>query len=179
MKKLFLPLILFLLLIFEGGALEFLPAKIVSGNLYFIPHWVFLFLLLIAIFYDKENTGYAIIYAILFGLLIDIVYTGVLGVYMFSYALVIYFVHELRRVVLTNFYVVTILSIVMMILVELCIYLIYSVIGIADLAWMDYLIYRLFPTVTANIVFLLVFYPLSRKFLTKWSEEQLHGKNTF
>ncbi|WP_368652203.1 rod shape-determining protein MreD [Ornithinibacillus sp. 4-3] len=179
MKRLLLPLILFLLTVLEGVALDLLPTSIVTGSLFIIPHWVFILLFFIAIFYDRENTGYAILYAIIFGLLIDLVYTGVLGIYMFTYAFVIYLVHEIRKLVLNNFYVTVILGIFGMILVDIGIYLIYSVIGIAHLMWTDYLLYRLLPTVTANIAFLLILYPFARKVLLKWSKEQLQDHNAF
>src|SRR5690625_6724150 len=86
MKRLYLPLILFLFMVLEGVALELLPAKLVMSNSIIVPHWVFIFLAFIAVFFDEENTYYSVLYAVIFGLLIDVVYTGVLGVYMFSYA---------------------------------------------------------------------------------------------
>lgn len=79
MKHLYLPLILFLLLITEGVALEILPSSIVLSDTLIVPHWVFICLIFIAVLYDNENTYYSVLYALIFGILIDIVYTGVLG----------------------------------------------------------------------------------------------------
>src|SRR5690625_651119 len=99
MKRLYLPLILFLFMVLEGVALELLPANLVMSNSIIVPHWVFIFLAFIAIFFDEENTYYSILYAVIFGLLIDVVYTGVLGVYMFSYAVSVYVIYGLKKMI--------------------------------------------------------------------------------
>ncbi|HLQ70655.1 MAG TPA: rod shape-determining protein MreD [Bacillota bacterium] len=173
MKHLFIPLILFLLLISEGVALEILPSNIALGNTLIVPHWVFVCLLFIAVMYDKDNTYYSVLYALIFGILIDIVYTGVLGIYMFSYAVVIYVIHGLKKMLHTNIYVILLLSVAGIMMAEIMINTIFSVVGIADMVWYEYTIYRLLPTVLANVIFMLIVYPLFHKWYPKWSSEQL------
>ena len=159
MKHLYLPLILFIILITEGIALEILPSRIVLSDTLVVPHWVFICLVFIAVFYDKENTYYSVLYALIFGLLMDVVYTGVLGVYMFSYAVVIY--------------VTIFLGIIGIVLAEIIINIVFSVVDISVMTWYEYTIYRLVPTVLANLIFLVVAYPFSQKWFSKWSQEQL------
>lgn len=178
MKRLFFPLILFLLTILEGVALELLPSDLVMGNLMVVSHWVFAFLVYMAIFYDKDHTYYSIGYALLFGLLIDVVYTGVLGVYMFSYGLTIYIVHGLKKILHGNFYVVVLLGTVGVLLADLLIYLIYTSVGLVDVAFEDYAFGRMLPTILSNIVFILLLYPFCAKRLARWQREQLSGNST-
>ncbi|HLS61571.1 MAG TPA: rod shape-determining protein MreD [Virgibacillus sp.] len=173
MKHLYLPLILFLMLNLEGVAIELLPNFLVNTSSLIVPHWVFVFLLFIAIFFDDEDTYYSILYAAIFGLLIDVVYTNVLGVYMFSYAIIVYIIHELKRLFHANLLVTIMLGFIGVALADLSIYMIYSVIGLTDMLWGDYLVYRLLPTALANIIFLIIFYPISRKKLLYWQEETL------
>ncbi|WP_188453509.1 rod shape-determining protein MreD [Virgibacillus oceani] len=173
MKRLYLPLILFLFVISEGVALELLPPKLVMSDLLIIPHWVLIFLVFVSIFYDKEQTYYSVLYGAIFGLLIDIVYTGVLGVYMFTYALVIYIIHGLKKLLHANIHVTLLLGFIGIVLADLVIYLIFFVIGLTEMPGKDYLIYRVIPTILANLLFLLVLYPFFKKRLIKWSEEQL------
>lgn len=168
MKRLYIPLILFLLLALEGVALDLLPTSLLESQSILTPHWVLVFLVFIALFYDNEETYYSIIYGALFGLLIDIVYTNVLGVYMFSYAVGIYIVYVLKKLLHTNLVVTILLGIVGISMTELLIQFIYSFVGITDLPMKDYMIYRLIPTVLANLLFLIVIYPFSRKRLMKW-----------
>lgn len=174
MRRLLLPFILFLIVILEGVALELLPARLVTGDLLIVPHWALVFLVLISIFYDRENTYAAVIYGIIFGLLIDVVYTGVLGVYMFTYAFVIYIVHGFKKLLHANFYVTLLLGFIGIALSDIAIYLIFTVIGFTDIVWKHYVMYRLMPTILANLLFLTVLYPLVRKRLVKWREELHH-----
>src|SRR5690625_6893718 len=76
MKRLYVPLILLLFVVLEGVALDLLPVQLLNTKTLIVPHWVLIILIFIVIFYDLEDTYYSIIYGIIFGLLIDIVYTG-------------------------------------------------------------------------------------------------------
>lgn len=171
MRRLYLPLILFLFIVLEGVALDLLPVQLLSTQTLIVPHWVLVILIFIVIFYDKEDTYYSIVYGVVFGLLIDVVYTGILGIYMFSYGFTIYIVHELRKLVHTNFYAVTIIGMIGIALTDLFINTIYKMIGLADIIWVDYLLVRLLPTVLANLIILIILYPFLKKRLTSWSSE--------
>jgi|SRR5690625_14736 len=178
MKRLYLPLILFLFMVLEGVALELLPANLVMSNSIIVPHWVFIFLAFIAIFFDEENTYYSILYAVIFGLLIDVVYTGVLGVYMFSYAVSVYVIYGLKKMIHANIYGTLLLGFTGVIFADLLINLIYTVVGITDMLWTDYFIYRLLPTVLANLLFLIVLYPVFMKRLVTWRRELLNRSSS-
>lgn len=176
MKKAYLPLILLVLVIFEGLAINLLPKEIALSDYLIIAHWVLAFLVYIAVYYDLEDTYYSIVYAFMFGLLIDVVYAGVLGVYMFSYGIAIYAVHGLQKILHRNFYVLLLLCVTAIALADGLIYLMYTVIGVTDMIWSDYLLRRLLPTILANLLFLLLLFPLLKKRIVRWSEEQLdHG----
>ncbi|WP_042223334.1 rod shape-determining protein MreD [Oceanobacillus manasiensis] len=178
MKRLYLPLILFLFLVLEGVALDLLPGRLLTGDLLIVPHWVLIFLVFITIFYENERTYYSFIYALVFGLLIDVVYTGILGVYMFSYAFAIYIVHLLNKLVHANIHVSILLGVVAVVLSDISINVIYLVAGVNDMIWQDYFMTRLLPTLISNLVFLVILYPLFVKRLTTWGQEQLSGNNT-
>lgn len=158
-------------MIFEGIGIEILPSTLTDGNSHLVPHWVFIFLIFITIFYDNDNTYFSILFAIIYGLLIDIVYTDVLGVYMFSYAIVIYIIRMLTKFFHANFYVTVILGMIGVFLVDLTINAIYSVIGIADVIWEEYFFFRLLPTILANMVFLILFYPIFKNRFISWRKE--------
>lgn len=169
MRKLYVPLILFLLVVLEGVALDLLPEVIISGKSIIISHWVFVFLSLVAIFFDYQHTYFAVIYALIFGLLIDIVYTDVIGIYMFTYAAVIYIVHQIKRLFHANFHMTMIIVFIGLFSVDIAIYLLYSVIGKIALSWSDYLIFRLLPTILANLIFAMIIYIIFKDNLPKWS----------
>lgn len=162
-------------MILEGIGVELIPSTLKNES-HLIPHWVFVFLIFIVIFYDRENTYFAILYGAIFGLLIDIVYTDVLGIYMFSYAMVSYAIRLLKKLFHENFYVLMCLGLVGICLADLAIYAIYFVIGITNMIWNEYYFYRLLPTALANLIFLIVLYPLFGKRLMKWRSDQLSSR---
>ncbi|MDL4841665.1 rod shape-determining protein MreD [Aquibacillus rhizosphaerae] len=176
MQRFYLPLLLLLMVVFEGVALDFVPQSLMAKELLMIPHWLLLFLVMITLFYDLENTYYSLLYAILFGLMIDITYTDVLGVYMFVYALVIYIIHGIRKVLHANFFVALLLSIIAIALADIGIYIIYFFIGINELLWNDYMMIRLIPTLIANSVFFILLYPIIKTRLLNWSQERFDSK---
>lgn len=177
MKKLYLPLILFVFLVFEGLAINLLPTEIALSENLFIAHWVLALLVYIAVYYDSRTTYYSIIYAFIFGLLVDIIYTGVLGVYMFSYGLVIYIIHNLQKLLQRNFFVLILLGIFSFLMADSFIYLIYYVVGITEMVWQDYLVRRLLPTIVANLVFFIILFPIFKKRIGRWGNEQLNKED--
>src|SRR5699024_3030107 len=102
MIRLVLIGITFLILVSEGVALELLPTVLTSSATLIVPHWLLVFLVLINLFYDTNETYFSIYLGIVFGLLIDIVYTGILGAYMFTYPFTLYLIHLLKRFVQSN-----------------------------------------------------------------------------
>src|SRR5690625_6327390 len=93
--RLYLPLILLLIVVLVCVVLDLLPIQLLNTKTLIVPHWFLIILIFIVIFYDLEDTYYSILYGIIFGLLIDIVYIGILGIYMFFYRFGIYFIFEL------------------------------------------------------------------------------------
>src|SRR5699024_6473578 len=102
MKRLLLPLILFILSVMEGVAIYLLPPSLSSEHMLIAVQWVFMFLILILLLYDAEETFFAIIDGICFGLWTDVVYTGVHGVYMYIYLMTLYLLHIAKRLLQTN-----------------------------------------------------------------------------
>lgn len=168
MRQIYLPLVLFFVLVLEGVALELLPVSMTQGDILIIAHWVLICLIYSAIFYDKETTRFSIFYAFIFGLLIDIVYTDVLGVYMFTYGLTIYIIKKLTRLLQSNLLATILFGVLGVGLADILIYLVYMVIWVTELSWQDYFMIRLLPTILANILFLIIIYPFITKKLTDW-----------
>jgi len=168
LKHLYIPLILFLLIVVEGIGINIFPAVFWDPHAVYIPHFAFVFLMLIAIFYDEENTYISIVYALITGLLIDIAYTDILGVYMFSYTIAIYIVYLLSKVFQGNFYITLLIGMMGIIFTDTLIHLIYYTIDKTFLIWDEYLLLRLIPTIIVNVIVLASMYPIFEKRLTQW-----------
>ncbi|WP_102026884.1 rod shape-determining protein MreD [Salirhabdus sp. Marseille-P4669] len=176
MKRLFIPLFLLILLVLESTAINVLPTEWIYSKNFIIPHWTLVFAILVAIFYDRDHTYFCVLYAIIFGFLIDLTYTNILGVYMFSYGLVVYLIHELKQLFHPNIIVTFLLTILGIFLAEHFIYGLYFMIGVTNLSWTSYLSTRFIPTLLGNVLFLIILYPIIKGKLLKWSEEQLPEK---
>src|SRR5699024_7759391 len=125
MKPLFFFIPLFIILVIEGIAIDFLPQFLAKANLLATPHWIFMFLLLMTFKFDTNDTYYAVIYGAVFGMLVDIVYSDVLGIYLFIYPFVIYLVHISKRFLQTNFYMLLIIASVSLLIVEILLFFVY------------------------------------------------------
>ncbi|GEL77454.1 rod shape-determining protein MreD [Tenuibacillus multivorans] len=171
MRSLYLPLISFILLVLESVAVGFLPETIMASDLYYIPHWILVFSLLVLLFYDQEHTYHGIVNGVIFGFLFELVYTDLLGIYMLAYGIVLYLIHLLIKVLQQNFAVTLLLATISIIVAELILYALYLMVGQIDLAVTEFIRLRLIPTVLSNILFLLVIYPFFAKRLVKWQEQ--------
>ncbi|MEQ6389623.1 rod shape-determining protein MreD [Bacillaceae bacterium S4-13-58] len=173
MKRAILPLLLLVSLILESIALEFLPNQYLVRDFMITPHWIFVMILYIAIFYDSDRTYMSVLYGITFGFLVDILYTDILGVYMFTYGIVAYVVHGLKKMLHANFFVAFLLSFLGLLLVEWSLYIVYTMTGVASMGVETYMLYRLIPTMTANLIFMIILYPFFPRQLYQLAEMHL------
>ncbi|WP_082233702.1 rod shape-determining protein MreD [Halobacillus massiliensis] len=168
MIRFLIAAILLVLLALQGMAMSLLPSSIVYSELLVTPHWVLCMVMLVAIFFDKDNTYFCVWYGIIFGLLIDVVYTGVLGVYMVTYAFTAYVVHGLKKFFHANFIASTLLAIAGVAFADTLLYIIYSFVEISAMNWGHYLILRMLPTLLANVIFFVILYPLVKNRVERW-----------
>ncbi|MBH0230016.1 rod shape-determining protein MreD [Halobacillus yeomjeoni] len=171
MRRYFIALICLFLLVLQGMAMSLLPSNLVYSDLLMTPHWILGFLILIAIFYDRDDTYYSVWHALLFGLLVDVVYTGVLGVYMVTYGIVTYIIHRLNQSVHAGLVSASLLTIVGIALADTILYIIYSFVSITSMTWGNYAWLRLLPTLAANMIFFILLYPLVKDRISSWSED--------
>lgn len=166
MKRSLIIIILLFILAAEGVAMELLPSAIKYSSLYITPHWILLILILVVTYMYPNDSFIPVVYAASFGLINDIVYTGVLGVYMFVLAMSVYIAQLLSRVLQTSFLPIILIASIGVLTMELGLFAIYSLLGISMMSLQDYLVLRCLPTLIANLFFIIVvFYP-GRKLLS-------------
>lgn len=175
MKQLFFFLILFILLVSEGVAIDLLPNILTSKSTLIVPHWIFVFLFIMVLFYDRQDTFFAIVYGAIFGLFIDVVYVGVLGVYMFVYPLILYIMQLLKTMLQTNIFITIMMTVIGITMIETLLFFIYSFVEIIDTTWSYFMLYRLLPTVLANLILFIPLYFICMDWLMKWSNEQFEN----
>ncbi|UOQ46250.1 rod shape-determining protein MreD [Halobacillus salinarum] len=171
MSRYLIALILLILVALQGMAMNLLPSSLVYTNLLITPHWALCFILLLAIFYDNDRTYHSLWFGLLFGLLIDVAYTGVLGVYMVTYGFVAYTIHGLTKLLHANFLSASLLIILGVALADTLLFIIYSFVQVASMAWSTYALQRLLPTLAANMIFFVIIYPIMKNRIVQWSED--------
>lgn len=158
MRKFILPLLFLFLFILESLFVEFLPAKIFGFERIFVPHFLFTSLLFLTIFVGKKQ---GIIYAAIFGLLFDIVYVEIIGIYFFLYPFISYLIYKLLQVFQANLITAFLASLIGISLLEVGVYEMNFLIHVTDLDFMGFINLRFYPTLLLNAaITLIAAYPL-------------------
>lgn len=165
MRRFFLPFLTTILFVFESIFVDLVqPHGIFSGDKIFVPHFVVILIIFITVYGDKMV---GMLYGIIFGLLVDLVYTEIIGVYMFSFPLVAYIVAKVMNVLQSNLFILSSISIIFIVIMEFFVYGVNLLINLTEIELELFFYKRLIPTVLLNGVFIFLFsYPL-RRFVTK------------
>lgn len=171
MKQFKLFILLFLAFLLEGTIMMYIFPYENWGHIQMIPNFLFVLLLMVAFFADQQ---WGISYAIIFGLLTDLVYTSVIGVYGFSMGLAVYVTYSLSRWVNMNVVMTLILTAFGVFFLQTEVYLIYVMIGLTHQSLNEFLQWRIPATLGLNAVFALIVYLPFRGFLTSIRETDVN-----
>ncbi|MBE3102892.1 MAG: rod shape-determining protein MreD [Bacilli bacterium] len=153
MKRLIIPAIAVVLFYLEPVFGLFSPLEIGGEYRYLIPRFLIMYLIFISIYYSRNR---AMIYALLFGVLYDVFFLDIIGLYSFLYPLICLIASFIVKFIYQNLLVTTIMSLVLVAGLEFALYQFYSLIGLTDISLDMFLRERLIPTMLANSVFLVV-----------------------
>ncbi|CAH2716257.1 Rod shape-determining protein MreD [Neobacillus rhizosphaerae] len=162
MKKFLLPLLFLFLFLLESLFVQYLPAGLFGRNRIVAPHFLFAALLFLTIFVGKKQ---GIIYAAIFGLLFDIVYIEIIGIYFFLFPLITYLVSKIMQTMQANIFIAFLVSLFGIALLEVGVYEMYRLIHVTTLDFMSFINLRFYPTLIFNAAFIIIVgYPLKRQF---------------
>lgn len=160
MREVKLFLFLFVFFILQGTVMQVFTPSWFGYHFVVVPHFVLIGVIMIGLFYDRAH---AVWYGILFGLLDDLIYTTILGVYAFCIPLTAYLLSYLAKAFHLYLVIVFFIALIGVTMLEFEVYGIYGLIGKITMNFMDFIDWRILPTLVVNGVFLLiVFYPLRR-----------------
>jgi len=166
-KKLYIPLLAVLIFISESIFVTTFSGEFFSSDKMFIPRFLMILLVFMSVYC---NSRVALYYSVVIGLVFDVVYTEILGVYLFVFPLITYTISKIMKVLQNNIFVVSFMSLIAVAFLETIIYGMNSLLGFAVLTFQQFLIDRLVPTLILNtVVVVIAAYPL-RKFMLKHSE---------
>jgi rod shape-determining protein MreD len=167
-SRLLLPILFGALFIVESLFVQYTPADLFGDGKVSSPHFLLAGIIFLSVFGSKKH---GIIYGFVFGALFDIVYTEILGVYLFLFPLTAYFASKTMRVIHANLFTASGVSLIAIALVEIAVYWINLLINVTDLSFVNYLEIRFYPTILLNLAFvILAAFPLKWQF-EKFAEE--------
>lgn len=162
MKKFLLPLLFLFLFILESIFAQYFPPDLLGKNNILVPHFLFAGIQFLTIYTGRK---YGIIYAAIFGLLFDIVWIEIIGIYFFLFPFIAYLVSKIMHVLQTNIIVAFFVSLFGITLLEIGVYEMDFLIHKTNLEFMKFIELRLYPSLILNGVFLIIAaYPLKRHF---------------
>ncbi|MFZ2785756.1 MAG: rod shape-determining protein MreD [Trichococcus flocculiformis] len=151
----FIPVVLYVLLILDGFLINAFPGQFVSEEYILVPHLALFGFVLFSYYFPKQPMQ---LYAVLFGLLFDSYYSGILGVYAVAFSVIVYFVKKMQKYLTENVFVLALLFILAIVMVDSFVFGFYSLIDITQLDFSAFASERLGPTIVLNIVLFIVFY---------------------
>lgn len=151
--RLLLPLVGIVLFFCEPIFSLFSPVLIDGSNYFLVPHFVFMFLIFLAVYYDRKKSIY---YAIIFGLIYDIVFIDIVGLYVVLYPLFCIFTSWVVKMIQQNLAIITILTMILVAILEMAVYEFFSILSITTISFNEFLIYRLTPTIIGNLIILIL-----------------------
>ncbi|HSJ36933.1 MAG TPA: rod shape-determining protein MreD [Planococcus sp. (in: firmicutes)] len=158
MIRYILPLIALVLFFLEPVFGLFSPLQLNGDYYYIVPRFLLMFLIFVAVYYDAKR---AMAYGLIFGLLYDIFFLDIIGLYSFLYPMMCLLAGYIVKSVHRNLLVATGVTLLLTALFEFALYLFFSFISMASMpvismAVGDFLTTRLLPTMIANSLFLVM-----------------------
>lgn len=154
MIKTVIPFIITVLFFMEPIFSLFSPIAYGDALLTLVPRFVVIALIFIAVYGRQKD---ALVYGIIFGLLYDIFYIDIIGVYAFLYPLICVLAIGVIRLIHKHVVTVIILSLGLIGLLELLSYGFASLIAITSIEFKLFVTGRLVPTLIANSLFVVMF----------------------
>ncbi|RUL57141.1 MULTISPECIES: rod shape-determining protein MreD [Lysinibacillus] len=153
MIRFLIPFVAVILFLLEPEFALFSPIEWGEEIFILVPRFVILYLIFISIYYSRKR---ACLYGLFFGLLYDVFYIDIIGLYSFLYPLVCFVAGSSVRFIHQHLSVTTILSLVLVALMEFVLYYFFSFTNLTAIPLAGFLSNRLLPTIIANLLFLIM-----------------------
>ena len=172
MNRLIIPAIAVVLFYLEPVFGLFSPLDIGGEYRFLIPRFLIMYLIFISIYYSRNR---AMLYALLFGLLYDVFFIDIIGLYSFLYPLICLTASFIVKYIHQHLLVTTIMSLVLVAGLEIVLYQFFTMIGLRDMTFDAFISERLIPTMIANSIFLAVLgwafkYVINARFLQRLNQ---------
>ncbi|WP_335869204.1 rod shape-determining protein MreD [Bacillus sp. 2205SS5-2] len=153
MRRFVLPIVATLIFYSESLFVQLFSSEIFGQHGVVVPHFLLILLLFIGI-YKGQKTGF--VYAIIFGFLFDFYFTGIIGIYLYLFPIVVYLVSQIMKLFDANVIVTSIVSFLGIILMDFAVFELYSLLQKTSLSHTQFVEWRLLPTMIVNAIALIL-----------------------
>lgn len=163
MNQFILFLVAFLFFVFDSIFAQLLAGVNFGKGIILVPYFMIVFIFFLTIYGSRK---YAMIYGAILGLAYDVVYTEILGIYMFLIPFLAYLIAKCMKVLQSNWIIVILLMLFFVMIAEVILYEMNVIMSFAHFNFTEFLEMRLLPTAVLNLAFIVVsFIPLKRLIL--------------
>jgi rod shape-determining protein MreD len=160
-RKSILPLLAGVIFISESLFVNIFLGDQLKSEKIFVPHFIMIFLMFLAVYGTRRT---ALIYAFILGIMFDVVYTEVLGIYLFAFPIITFLLSGLMRVLQNNILLVSIITVLSIAILEVTIFQMNLIIGVASMTYQEFATMRLLPTLALNAAAVVILsYPLKKQ----------------
>ncbi|MEO4052122.1 rod shape-determining protein MreD [Solibacillus sp. CAU 1738] len=151
--RLLIPAVAIVLFLLEPEFAMFSPIIWAGKTVFLVPRFLILYLIFISIYYNRNR---AVLYGLLFGLLYDVFYIDIIGLYSVLYPLLCFIAGWSVKYIHQHLVITTILAVVLVAFMEVVLYQFFFLIDFTSMPFDTFLYSRLVPTIIANLLFLLM-----------------------
>lgn len=138
--------------------------QIGDKDIVFVPHLTLMYLLLICVY---RSFGVAMILAAVFGIVTDLYFGSFYGLYLFGFILFVVIMDFFFKTFYRDNTMLFITVWLSTIFLEIYVAIIYSILGLIAFNFIDFIVFRLIPTLILNFILLVILYPIITKFFRK------------
>ena len=153
MQRIAVSIMAVFLFLLEPSFVFLSPLEFNSTLYYFVPRFLIIYLIFLATYHSKKRAMYI---GLFFGILYDIFYVDIIGLYAFLYPCVIFLASSVMGYIRPNMAVTSTVALVLITILESVIYGFYSFIGLTTMAWQPFVQERLLPTLAMNFLFIIL-----------------------
>ncbi|WP_062047926.1 rod shape-determining protein MreD [Bacillus sp. JCM 19034] len=174
MSRTYIPIVVFLFFVIEGTLVQLFVPHHHEWSYVFVPRFMIVFIILIGIHIARSVS---LVYGLIIGLMYDVVYTQLLGVYTFGFALIGYFFVFPYKQVQDRFLLQLAIIVIAISFFEYYQFGLYMLIGLNDTLHNVFLQERLLTSVVFNLTFaILCYYPFLKLMDYVQSQERLRTR---
>lgn len=159
-----IPLLLYVALIMDGVLMNVFATQFIDQQYVLTPRLLLLIFVLFTVFFPKQPL---FLYALLFGIVYDSFYSGIIGFYAAGLAAIMYVLKRIQNHIFASPIIMLLLCVLAISYLEIFIFGMYTFLGYAHMTFQNFLVMRLGPTLLLNVIlFIIIYYPIYR--LMQW-----------